>query len=444
MNQGWVSYLPSFLKRRVEGRQELQKVLGNTGWLFADRLLRMGVGLVVGVWIARYLGPSQYGVLSYAASLVAVYSAIAILGLEGIVIREVVRSPDREPEILGTVFALRLLAGTVAYLLTVATVFLLRPDDPVAHLLVGVMAWVLIFGAFDTIDLWFQSKVLSKYVVYAKNAAFILASALRIALVLAEAPLWAFAAANAIEIGLGAAGLIYVYRANNQHMTRWRPTWDRARNLLAASWPLVLSGIVFMVYLRIDQVMLGQMTDSHELGTYASAVKLAEIWFFIPTAIVSSVFPNIVKAREHDEQEFYGRLQKLYNLLAFLGYAIAIPTTFLAGIIIHLLYGEAYQAAAPMLVLLIWSDVFANLAVARNAFLMAMNWTRVLLVMVVAGASVNIALNFILIPRYGGVGAAAASLISYWVAAHGSCYAYRPLRRTANMLTRALMCPRFW
>ena len=444
MNQGWVSYLPSFLKRRVEGRQELQKVLGNTGWLFADRLLRMGVGLVVGVWIARYLGPSQYGVLSYAASLVAVYSAIAILGLEGIVIREVVRSPDREPEILGTVFALRLLAGTVAYLLTVATVFLLRPDDPVAHLLVGVMAWVLIFGAFDTIDLWFQSKVLSKYVVYAKNAAFILASALRIALILAEAPLWAFAAANAIEIGLGAAGLIYVYRANNQHMARWRPTWDRARNLMAASWPLVLSGIVFMVYLRIDQVMLGQMTDSHELGIYASAVKIAEIWFFIPTAIVSSVFPNIVKARENDEEEFYGRLQKLYNLLAFLGYAIAIPTTFLAGIVVFLFYGEAYQAAAPMLVLLIWSDVFANLAVARNAYLMAMNWTRVLLMMVLAGSLVNIALNFILIPRYGGVGAAAASLVSYWVAAHGSCYAYRPLRKTANMLTRALMCPRFW
>lgn len=444
MNQEWVSYLPSFLKKRVEGRQELQKVLGNTGWLFADRLLRMGVGLVVGVWIARYLGPSQYGVLSYAASLVAVFSAIAILGLEGIVIREVVRSPDKEPEILGTVFTLRLIAGTVAYLLTVTTVFVLRPADPTPHLLVGIMAWVLIFGAFDTIDLWFQSKVLSRYVVYAKNAAFILASALRIALVLAEAPLWTFAAANAIEIGLGAAGLIYVYRANNQRITRWRPTREHARDLLHASWPLVLSGIVFMVYLRIDQVMLGQMADSHELGVYASAVKIAEIWFFIPTAIVSSVFPNIVKARENGEEEFYGRLQKLYNLLAFLGYAIAIPTTFLAGIVVFLFYGEAYAAATPMLVLLIWSDVFANLAVARNAFLMAMNWTRVMLVMVLAGALANIGLNFILIPRYGGVGAAAASLISYWVAAHGACYVYRPLRRTANMLTRALLCPRFW
>lgn len=404
----------------------------------------MGVGLLVGIWIARYLGPTQYGMLSYAASVVAIFSAIAILGLEGIVIREVVRSPEKEPEILGTVFVLRLVAGIVAYLLAVATVFALRPSDPLAHLLVGIMAWVLIFGAFDTIDLWFQSKVLSKYVVYAKNAAFILTSVLRLILILVKAPLWGFAVANAAEIGLGAAGLLYVYRANNKHISSWRATIDCARNLLSASWPLVLSGIVFMVYLRIDQVMLGQLADAHELGVYASAVKIAEIWFFIPTAIVSSVFPNIVKAKESDEAEFYGRLQKLYNLLAFLGYAIAIPTSFLAGIVIHLLYGEAYGGAAPMLVLLIWSDVFANLAVARNAFLMAMNWTQVLLLMVTIGALTNVALNYVMVPRYGGVGAAAASLISYWIAGHGACYLYRPLRRTAGMLSRALIYPRFW
>lgn len=444
MNQGWVSYLPAFLKKRVEGRQELQKVLNNTGWLFGDRLLRMGVGLFVGIWIARYLGPAQYGLLSYAASLVAVFSAIAILGLEGVVIREVVRSPEKEQEILGTVFTLRMAAGLFAYLLTMVTVFLLRPTDHLTQVLVGIMGSVLVFGAFDTIDLWFQSKVLSRYVVYAKNAAFILVSALRLALVLIKAPLWAFAAANAAEIGLGAVGLVYVYRANSQRIGSWRITLDRARNLLAAGWPLVLSGIVFMVYLRIDQIMLGQMADAHEVGVYASAVKIAEIWFFIPTAIVSSVFPNIVKAKENDEAEFYGRLQKVYNLLAFLGYAVAIPTTFLAGIVVFLFYGEAYASAAPMLVLLIWSDLFANLAVARNAFLMAMNWTRVLLLMVSVGAFVNIVLNYLLVPKYGGVGAAAASLISYWIAGHGACFLYKPLRRTGAMLTRALIYPRFW
>ncbi|BCG48629.1 Polysaccharide biosynthesis protein [Citrifermentans bremense] len=444
MNQGWVSYLPAFLRKKVEGRQELQKVLTNTGWLFGDRLLRMGVGLFVGIWIARYLGPTQYGLLSYASSMCAVFSAIAILGLDAIVVREVVREPEREQEILGTVMTLRLAASLAAYLLTVGATFYLRPDDRLSQVLVAVMGWTLIFGSFDTIDLWFQSKVQSKYVVYAKNSAFIISSAVRGGLVLAKAPLVAFAAANSLEFGLAAVGLCCMYRHNGQFISRWRVRLQLAWKLLSDSWPLLLSGIVFMVYLRIDQIMLGQMSTSHELGVYASAVKIAEIWFFIPTAIVSSVFPNIIRARETDEKEFYGRLQKLYNLLAFLGYVIAIPTTFLAGIVVSLFYGEAYSSAAPMLVLLIWSDVFANLAVARNAFLMAMNWTRVLLVMTFLGALANIALNYLLVPKYGGVGAAAASVISYWVAGHGACYLYKPLRRTAGMMTRAFVYPRFW
>ncbi|MBU5635997.1 flippase [Geomonas sp. Red69] len=444
MNQAWVSYLPAFLRKRVEGRHELQKVLTNAGWLFGDRLLRMGVGLFVGIWIARYLGPTQYGLLSYAASMIAVFSAVAVLGLDAIVVREVVKEPEREQEILGTVLTLRLLASFIAYILMVATTFLLRPDDRLSQILVAIMGWAMIFGSFDTIDLWFQSKVLSKYVVYAKNTAFLIASIVRVVLVVTKAPVVAFAAANSLEFGLAAVGLCCVYRSNGQLISKLRTSWELARRLLGDCWPLVLSSVVFMVYLRIDQIMLGQMATSHELGIYASAVKIAEIWFFIPTAIVSSVFPNIVRAREVDEKEFYNRLQKLYNLLAFLGYAIAIPTTFIASVVVHLFYGEAYASAAPMLVLLIWSDVFANLAVARNTFLMAMNWTRVLLVMTFLGALANIALNFWWVPKYGGVGAAAASLISYWFAAHGGCFLYKPLRRTGGMLTRALIYPRFW
>ncbi|WP_328755924.1 flippase [Geomonas propionica] len=428
----------------MEGRHELQKVLTNTGWLFGDRLLRMGIGLFIGIWIARYLGPSGYGLISYAASMCAVFSAIAVMGLDAIVVRELVKEPEREQEILGTVLGIRVVASFAAYFLTVVTTFILRPDDRSSQLLVAVMGWAMIFGSFDVIDLYFQSKVQSKFAVYAKNTGFIIASIVRVALIAAKAPVVAFAAANSLEYCLGAIGLWYLYRRNGEFISRWRVRLELARKLLADSWPLVLSGIVFMVYMRIDQIMLGQMSTNHELGIYASAVKIAEIWFFIPTAIVSSVFPNIVRARQTDEKEFYNRLQKLYNLLAFLGYVIAIPVTFLAGVVVYLFYGEAYAAAAPMLVLLIWSDVFANLAVARNAFLMAMNWTRVLLVMTFLGAISNIALNFFLVPKYGGVGAAAASLISYWVAGHGACYLYKPLRRTANMLSRSLLYPRFW
>lgn len=444
MNEAWVKYVPFFVRRRLEGRPELQKVLGNTGWLFGDRVLRMGLGLIVGVWVARYLGPARYGVLSYAASLVGMYTSLAILGLEGIVIRDVVRFPERENEILGTTFVLRFLAGICAYLLVIATIFLLRPHDVVSQLMIAAMGWVLIFNSFDTIDLWFQSKVKSKYVVYAKNAAFVVSSLLRLALVLSKASIVAFAVANAVEAAAGALGLFYVYRTNGQLISRWTTSLQLARELLRDCWPLVLSGIVYMVSLRIDQVMLGQMADSHEVGIYASAVKVAEIWFFIPSAIVASVFPNIVKAKESGEREFHGRLQKLFNLLAFIGYAIAIPTTFLAGFVVHLLYGDAYAAAAPMLVVLIWSDLFVNLGVARNSYLLAMRWNWSLFAMAASGAVANVLLNLVLIPRYGGLGAAFATCFSYWLAAHGACYFYKPLRRVAGMLTRSLLYPRFW
>jgi O-antigen/teichoic acid export membrane protein len=199
-----------------------------------------------------------------------------------------------------------------------------------------------------------------------------------------------------------------------------------------------------MIYLRIDQVMLGEMVGSEEVGIYSAAVRLAEVWYFIPTAIYSSVYPSIVEARSISDELFYGRLQKLYNFMAFLAYAVAIPVTFMAGWAVELLFGHAYGRAGSMLAVLIWAGMFTNLGVARSTFLMSMNWTKVHFMTVFMGAIVNVLLNYILIPRYGGMGAVIASCVAYWVAAHGSCYLYKPLFRTGNMLTKAILYPKVW
>lgn len=444
MNQTWTKYLPLFARQKLEGRYELQKALGNTGWLFADKILRMGVGLLVGVWIARYLGPSLFGELSFAGSLMALFAPLATLGLESIVVRDIVKSPEKDQEIVGTTFYLRSFAAFLSYILLYVTVFILRPDDRLAHSLVAVMGLILIFNAFDAIDLWFQSKVLSKYVVLAKNVAFLISAGARIAFVLLDAPLIAFAFANVLEFGLGAVGLLMVYSNNGQKISRWSFNRRLAKDLLLNGWPIILAGIVSIVCFRVDQVMLGQMADPHELGVYAAAVRVAEIWYFIPAAIVASVFPNIVKAKSVNDDEFHARIQKLYKLLAFLGYAVAIPMSFLSGFVVTLLFGEAYSGAGPMLVVLIWSGIFINLSIARGSYLMAMNWPWVLLFASVVCALANIALNLVLIPKFGGMGAATASLLSYWIGAHGVCYCYRPLNKTGKMLTNALALPKFW
>lgn len=444
MRSSWIQYFPSFIRSRLEGRLVLQEAMANTGWLLADRLLRMGVGLLVGAWVARYLGPSQFGLLSFAGALVGLFTSLATLGLESIVVRDLVRSSKGEEDILGTTFTLRFLAGVLSYILVIGTIFIIRPHDEFAQMIVAIFGWILVLSAFDTIDLWFQSRVLSKYVVYAKNVGFLLSAALRIVLIIFHASVVSFAIANLLEIAIGAIGLLVVYTKKAQSFKRWKFRLTLARNLLANGWPIVLGGIISMICFRIDQVMLGQLADSKEVGIYAAAVRIAELWFFIPGAIISSVFPNIIKAKECDENEFYRRLQKLYNLLAFVGYVVAVPVTFLSGFLINAVFGKAYAAAAPMLIILVWSNLFANLAMARGAYLLAMNWIWALLFLNLVGAVTNIGLNMLLIPRYGGIGAAIASCVSYWMAAHVACYFFKPLRKTAKMITDALIFPRFW
>ncbi len=444
MNSSWIRFLPDKLKTRIEGRRNLQKIVSNTGWLFADKIIRMGAGLLVGVWVARYLGPDRFGLLNYSGAYASLFTALALLGLESVVVRELVKNPEQRAEILGTTCFLRFLAGVLSYVLAMAVILILRPGETLTHILVAIAGGALLFQALDVIDLLFQSEVRSRYVVWAKNGAFLVSAAVKAVLILCGASLVAFAMANLLEIVLGSLGLIIVHRMKGLSIFMWKVRMSRARVLLRESLPLVISGIVFMVYLRIDQVMLGQMAGDGEVGVYAAAVRVAEIWYFIPVAIVSSVFPDIVRSRDAGEDFFYGRLQRLYNLLAFLGYAVALPMTFLSGWTVNLLFGASYAAAGPMLAVLVWAGLFANIGVARNAYLLAVNKPRLLLYAVLTGAVSNVLLNLLLIPSYGGMGAAFASCVSYWFAAHGSCFLCRPLFRTAGMITRAALAPKFW
>jgi len=212
-----------------------------------------------------------------------------------------------------------------------------------------------------------------------------------------KAPLIAFAWAGLAEIAIGAAGAVIVYWLNGKHLRAWRANLEAAVSLLKDSWPLVFSSIVTMIYMRIDQIMLGQMVGDKEVGVYSVAVRLAEVWYFIPMAIYSSVLPAVVEAKSVSDELFYSHLQQLYNLMALIGYAVAIPMTLLAGWIVKILFGAAYAEAGPMLALLIWAGMFVNLGVARSAFLTTMNWTRIHLVTVFLGCIINVALNFLLI-----------------------------------------------
>lgn len=444
MNQTWILYLPNFISKRLVGRQNLQKLIGNTAWLFSDKILRMCLGMLVLAWVARYLGPDQFGLLNYTSSFVALFSAFASMGFEGIVVRNIVRDPSCRDEALGTAFVLKFIGGIITLLLSLVAIIILRPDDALTKWLVVIAGAATIFQAFDAIDFWFQSQVKSKYVVFAKNGAFLILTGVRVLLIISKASIVAFACANAAEIAVGGIGLVLVYRKTGLQFLAWKSSINYSKVLLRDSWPLILSGFVIMLYMRIDQIMLGQMVGDHEVGIYSAAIKLGEAWYFVPMAIASSTFPSIVEAKALGEEFYYNRLQKLYNLMAFMAYAVALPATFLSGWIIELFFGAAYSKAGPILAVFIWSGIFTNLGVARSSFLTTMNWTRVHFMTVFLGCIINISINYLLIPKYGGMGAAIASLIAYWFAAHGSCFIYKPLHKTAFMLTKAMIYPRFW
>lgn len=444
MNVSWTKILPEFIRNRLEGRHTLQKAMGNTAWMMGDQVVRQVVGLLVGVWLARYLGPSLYGEFSYAIAVVMIVSPVAMLALDDISIRRLARDPSDRDETLGTVCALMALGGVLAFVLAMTAMTLARPGDLLVRWLVGILVAGTILQAVHAIEFWFESQMQWKFTVFAKTSAFLAISLVKIALILLKASLIAFAWAGLAEVACGSLGLLLVYRHRGFAIKSWRFSRAMARSLLKDSWPLVFSALLTMVYLRIDQVMLGTMLGSAALGNYSVAVRVAEMWAFIPIVICSATFPALVEAEALSEELFYAQLQKLYNLMVLLAYGFALPLTFFSREIIQLLFSSAYAEAGPLLAVLAWTGVFTSLGVARNNLIVAKNWTRVNLVSVALGAVLNILLNVLLIPRYGAMGAVAATCVSYWFAVHGTCLFLPRLSRTGGMMTRALLFPKVW
>ena len=404
-------------------------ILQNVAWLFFDRILRMGVGLFVGVWVARYLGVEKFGIFNYATAIVALFNPLTKLGLDGLIIRSIVRDPGIKDQILGTTFWLKLAGAIASILLAVSSIFVLRHDDQLTVGIVAILATAGIFQAFDAIDYWFQSQIQSKYTVFARNTAFIMTALVKVVLIKMQAPLVAFAWATLAEVALGTVGLIIVYRFKGYSIF-WRWSLTLAKTLLKESWPLMLSGLTIMIYMKIDQIMLGEMVDTTAVGLYSAATRISEVWYFIPMAIASSVAPRIYAAKDISEEVYYQKIQQLLRLLVLISIFVALPMTFLSNRIITILFGTSYLAAGSILAIHIWAAVFVSMGIATGIWFVSEGFTNLAFQRNLMGGVTNILLNLFLIPAYAGVGAAIATVISYGIASF--------LSHSINLKTRKI------
>lgn len=403
-----------WITQKMEGRPGLTKILGNTWWLFFDKVVRMGLGLVVGLWVARYLGPERFGILNNALALTTLFGAFATLGLESFVIQDIIKMPDRKDEILGTAFYLRMVAGTITFLFAIVSILILKPggEDQLDRYLVYIISAGIIFQSLDVVDYYFQSQTKSKYTVWAKMSMFLLVSITRIVFILTNAPLIFFAWASLLELVLNGVALLYIYQKNEKQLYQWRFDKGIAQRLLVQSWPFYIAYIASFIYMKIDQIMIGNMLGDKPAGLFAASTKLYEIPFFIIIVFSSSVFPTLVGYYEKNKALFYQRYSQITSAYTFMGYVLVAFILFFGAFLIKLLFGEDYAGAFPILSIQIVGMFFLFNAGLRSSYLTIVSQQKIIMVTSVLSAFLNVLLNFVLIPIFHAVGAAIATAVT--------------------------------
>jgi O-antigen/teichoic acid export membrane protein len=394
--------------------KSFKRYFANTSWLMGHRVLSMIIALFVGVYVARYLGPEEFGLLNYAASFVGLFMVLATFGLDGIMVRELVKTPERSDELLGTAFWLKA-GGAILMWVGIAAAVRFTNNDTQTNILIFIIAFAAIFQAFNVIDFKYQAEVQSKYVVYAQLASLVVSSITRLVFVWIAASLVWFAWVFFLNAVVLAIGLTAIYLKTTGKVWHWKWRWKTAKDLSRDSWPLILSGGAIMIQARIDQVMLNEMIGSAEVGQYSVAMRMIEAFGFIPMIIYSSFAPSITNAKKTSKAFYRQRLIELYRLMFLLFLAVAIPIYLTAKPVVILLFGEAYAKAGWLLQLFAIRLFFTNLGVARSLFITNNNLVKYSFIASVIGAISNITFNYLFIPGYGASGAIIATIISFTI-----------------------------
>lgn len=422
-----------FLVGRLTSHKGVMKYTSNTTWLFTEQFLRVVSNLLIGIYVVRHLGPEEFGILSYVLAFVGIFAWISKLGLEEVMVRELVVRPDRQLRYLGTGFWLKCMAGFVN-LGVIAAILPLMDNEPIVNFYILLMATAVISDSFIVIESFFHSQVKAKVISICRIIQLSLSGILKLYFIITGADLFYFVLVHVIDLVSLAAFLVIAYFYNNNPSFFGYFSKKYALALLKSSWPLLATTVMVMIYFKVDQLLIKWLINEAEVGIYASASRLVEAYYVVPIVVTASLYPAIIKARELGEKVFLERMQYLVDALLWIAIFVSALVTVLADFIIVLLYGETFRPAGILFAIKIWTAVIFSFGMVWSKWMYSEKRFKVNIVFQAYIFICNIALNLWLIPIYGAKGAAIASLFAI-----SSSYVVLPLLMPSQRKTLKLL-----
>lgn len=409
------------IKQKLDGHNVFKKVAKNSSWIVFQNIFTMILGVVTTGIIARYFGTEKYGVFNYILSITSLFSGVASIGIYHIATKDLTQKPEDEGKIMGTSFVLRLIAAILLIIAAETTVCIMTNNESTSMVIGIFLSLMMLFSCSEVIDYYATANLKVKYIAISKCVSYVIFAIFKVLIVVLKLDIRYYTATYLIEGIIYAIFLFISYKIihkKNETTCKWSFDKIYAKKLLSNCWYFALSSIMVTIYMRIDQVMLGKMIDDKsQVGIYSAAVRIAEMWAFVPNSIISSFKPVIMKYKgENKEKEYKKNLQRLYDISSLVSIAFAIGITIFARLIILILYGKAFLEASKVLYILIWGIWFGILGNVHYIWLICENKGKYSLFYSAIGSISNIIFNTMLIPKYGMYGAAIATLISQFFA----------------------------
>lgn len=400
------------------GKIKKNKFIANTNWLLFKNIYSMLLSLVVGSLSVRYLGPSNYGLIGYGTSLVSLFNAISQLGLNSIIMSELLRKPEEKGKTLGTALVMRLVASVVSFLCVLLFVCIVEPGNQVLFVVTALQALMLICNTYELLNEWFLSELQSKVYVVASSIGATIVGGWKILLLVLGASVQWFAASTTIQ-ALVCGGIIFVifFKKKQFHLGY---SFSRAGEIFGKSKHYIISGLAIALYTQMDKVMLGKMMGEREVGLYTSAMTVAMLWEFVPQSIINSARAVILEKKNVNNEEYLRLFRILLLCISLMGIGVGVGIQLFGKWVILLLYGRAYKEAVPLLQILIWSTSFAMLGTARGIWNVAEDKNQYVKYYTIIGGLFNLFFNYFAIQVWGMAGAAVGTLLSQMLVSLGS------------------------